>query len=165
MSAEAQAQIHAAGATKTPDWGVELAYGRRDPAFGDMVSLQVSIDLPLFAAKRQDPVIAAKRLQLNRIESERETMLREHGEELEGQLAEHERLQRAVVRQQQTFIPLAHEKVDLTLASYAAGNNDLTSVLTARRELIESRWKAIDLESELAQLEARLYYGYGEEDR
>ena len=162
MSAEAQAGIHAADAAKTPDWGVELAYGRRDPAFGDMVSLQVSIDLPLFTARRQDPLVAARLAQLNRIDAERQTMLREHGVELESEVADHERLQRAVERQQQRFIPLAREKADLTLSAYGAGTTDLTAVLAARRELIEARWRAIDLESQLAQLEARLHYAYGE---
>ncbi len=165
MSAEAEAQVHAADAMKAPDWGVELAYGRRDPDFGDMVSLQVSIDLPLFATRRQDPLIAARQAQLGRIDAERETMLREHGEELENQLADHERLQRAVARQQGTVIPLAREKVELTLAAYGAGQSDLDAILAARRELIESRWRAIDLESELAQLEARLHYAYGEDGR
>jgi outer membrane protein TolC len=165
MSAEAEAEVHAADAMKSPDWGVELAYGRRDPDFGDMVSLQVSIDLPLFPSRRQDPLIAASQARLHRIEAERETMLREHGEELEIQVADHERLQRALRRQQETFVPLAREKVDLTLAAYGAGETGLDAVLAARRELVESRWRAIGLESELAQLEARLHYAYGEEGR
>lgn len=165
LSAEAEAEVHAADAMKSPDWGVELAYGRRDPDFGDMVSLQVSIDLPLFPSRRQDPLIAASQARLHRIEAERETMLREHGEELESQFADHERLQRALRRQQETFVPLAREKVDLTLAAYGAGETGLDAVLSARRELVESRWRAIGLESELAQLEARLHYAYGEEGR
>lgn len=165
LSAEAEAEVHAADAMKTPDWGVELAYGRRDPDFGDLVSLQVSIDLPLFTARRQDPLIAARQAQLNRIDAERETMLREHGEELESQLADHERLQRAVGRQRETVIPLAREKVELTLTAYGAGQSDLDAVLAARRELIESRWRSIELDSELAQLEALLHYAYGEEGR
>ncbi len=165
MTAEAAAEVHAADAMKSPDWGVELAYGRRDPDFGDMVSLQVSIDLPLFPSSRQDPLIAASQARLSRIEAERETTLREHGEELEGQLADHERLQRAVARQQQTVIPLAREKVELTLTAYGAGQSGLDAVLTARRELIEARWRAIELQSELAQLEARVHYAYGEEGR
>jgi outer membrane protein TolC len=159
----AQAQVREAEAAKTPDWGVELAYARRDPDFGDMVSLLVSVDLPLFTRKRQDPAITARQFEVNRIDAEREAMLRAHAEELENQIAEHERLQRAVERQQSNFIPLAREKVELTLAAYGAGNAELNAVLAARRELIDARLKGIELESQEAQIEARLHYAYGEE--
>ena len=57
----AEADVDAARAEKRPDWGVELAYQRRDPRYGDMVSAGVSMSLPLFARSRQNPRIAADR--------------------------------------------------------------------------------------------------------
>src|SRR5262249_41634726 len=76
MTEMAQAEVHEAEAAKRPDWGVELFYGHRGPAFSDMVSLQFTLDLPLFPKTRQDPQIQAKRQQLTRVESERDAMLR-----------------------------------------------------------------------------------------
>jgi len=78
MTQMAQAEVHEAEAAKRPDWGVELAYGRRGAAFSDMVSLQFTLDLPLFAKNRQDPQIRAKRQELSRVETERDAMLRDH---------------------------------------------------------------------------------------
>ncbi|HQT53388.1 MAG TPA: TolC family protein, partial [Phenylobacterium sp.] len=60
MTTQAQADVRLARAQKRPDWSWELAYQRRDPMFGDMISAGVTISLPLFAARRQDPIIAAK---------------------------------------------------------------------------------------------------------
>ena len=71
----ARAAVATAQAAKKPDWGMELAYQRRGPAYGDMVSVQFSIDLPLFAKTRQDPQIAAKHADLVRLDAEREATL------------------------------------------------------------------------------------------
>ncbi len=161
MTQMAQAQVHEAEAAKRPDWGVELAYGRRGSGFSDMVTLQFTLDLPLFAKTRQDPIIQAKRQELDRVESERDAMLRDHTQELEGDLAEYDVVTRQLSRLREVHLQLAREKVDYQFASYRAGKADLTSVLVARRELIEQRLKEIELEQKRAAFAARLYYFYG----
>jgi cobalt-zinc-cadmium efflux system outer membrane protein len=162
MTREAQAKVREAEAQKRSDWSWELDYQRRGREFGDMVSVQFSWDLPLFPETRQNPVIAARYAQLNQLEAQRETLSREHTEQLEDQLADYQRLDRSVQRNQQTLVPLAKEKVELSLASYRAGKGDLNSVVTARRELIETRLKQIDVEEQRALTSARLHFTYGE---
>ena len=161
MAQMAQAQVHEAEATKRPDWGVELAYGRRGAAYSDMVTLQFTVGLPLFSRTRQDPTIQGKRQELARVESERDAMLREHTEELEGDLAEYEVVTRQLSRLRDVHLPLARQKVDYQFASYRAGKADLNSVLAARRELILQRLKEIELEGKHAAVAAKLYYFYG----
>lgn len=162
MQSMAQGEVKEAEAAKHSDWGVEVAYQHRGPAFGDMASVQFSMDLPLFSAHRQDPRIAAKQSELARIDAERESTLREHTQMLESDLAEYERLSKAIERQTTVFLPLAQEKVTLQLASYRAGKADLLSLLKARREHIDARLKEIDLESQRAQMAAKLHFSYGE---
>jgi outer membrane protein TolC len=157
----AQAEVHEAEATKRPDWGVELAYGRRGSAFSDMVTLQFTLDLPLFAKTRQDPLIQAKRQELSRVESERDAMLRDHTQELESDLARYEVVRRQLSRLREVHLQLAQQKVDFQFASYRGGKADLTSVLAARRELIDQQLKEITLEGKFAAAAARLYYFYG----
>jgi len=161
MTEMAQAEVHEAEASKRPDWGVELAYGRRGSAFSDMVTLQFTLDLPLFAKTRQDPLIRAKRQELSRVESERDAMLRDHTQELDGDLAEYEVTTRQLSRLHDVHLQLARDKVDYQFASYRAGKADLTAVLVARRELIDQRLKEIELEGKHAAAAARLYYFYG----
>ena len=162
MTREAQAKVREAEAEKQSDWSWEVDYQNRGRQFGDMVSVQFSWDLPLFPDSRQNPKIAAKHAELNQLEAEREALSREHTQQLEDELADYERLNRAVHRTQDSLLPLAKEKVELSMASYRAGKGDLNSVVAARRELIEARLKQIDVEEQRALTSARLYFAYGE---
>ena len=162
MTREAQAKVREAESEKQSDWSWELDYQRRGRQFGDMVSVQFTFDLPLFPDSRQNPKIAAKHAELNQLEAEREALLREHSQQLEDDLAEYERLNRAMRRSQDSLLPLAKEKVALTMASYRAGKSDLAAVIAARRELIETRLKQIDFEEQRALTSARLYFAYGD---
>ena len=60
------------------------------------------------------------------------------------------------------MLPLAEEKVALTLAGYRAGANELASVIAARRERVEARLKHIDFAQARAQSSARLHFAYEE---
>ena len=160
MIALAQAQSQEAEASKKPDWGVELSYARRAPAYSDMVSLQFTLSLPLFSSSRQDPLISAKHQELRRLELERSDMLREHTESLEGELADYSALTNQLARLQDMHIPLARQKVAYQLASYQGGKADLTSVITARRELIDAQLMQLDLQAKRDAAAARLYFSY-----
>jgi len=162
MAREAQAKVQEAVSEKKSDWSWEVDYQHRGREFGDMVSVQFSWDLPLFPESRQNPKIAARQAELSQIEAEREALSREHTEELENELADYARLDRAALRNQQSLVPLAKEKVELSLASYRAGKGDLNAVVSARRELIEARFKQIDVEEQRALTAARLHFAYGE---
>jgi outer membrane protein TolC len=126
-----------------------------------MVTLQVSVRLPLFPATRDDPLIEAKHAQLRRLSAEQDDMLREHQEQLAVDLAEFQRLDRALTRQRETLLPLAEEKVALAMSAYRASKADLTEVIAARQEQAEARLKEIALTGQRAQSAARLVYTYG----
>lgn len=162
MTAMAKAELHAAEAARRPDFGVELSYGRRGAVFGDMVSLQVRMGLPLFARSRQAPTIDARRQALARVAAERDAMLRDHQQELEADLAVHEAQTRQLERLRTLRLPLARQKVEYQLASYRGGRVGIDDVLAARRELVETELRALQLEGERAAAAARLYFIYGE---
>ncbi|WP_416772845.1 TolC family protein [Pseudomonas sp. RHF3.3-3] len=162
MTREAQAQVHQAQAEKKSDWGWQVDYQRRGPDFSNMVSVQVSFQLPLFSGSRQDPTIAARQAQVRQLEDEREALLREHTAQLEADLAEYQRLQRAVTRSRQTLLPLAEERVRLALADYRAGKLALAEVLEARRQRVQAWLQDIDWQGQLAATAARLHFVYGE---
>ncbi|WP_374358341.1 TolC family protein, partial [Chitinimonas sp.] len=165
MAAMARAEVKEAEAGRRPDWGVEFAYQHRAPQYGDMVSVQFSFDLPIFQSTRQSPQIAAKQAELARIDAEREAMLREHRQTLEADLAEYARLDRAADRQAKEIIPLAQQKAELQMDGYRTSKVALTEVIVARRELTETRLRQIDLESQRAQLAARLHFAFGEDQQ
>src|SRR3546814_17272385 len=81
----ARAAIDLARADKRPDFGVNVSLGRRNPDFGNVVSVMGSVTLPIFAGRRQEPRIAAAEEQAAAALAERADALRE----LEAQFAAH----------------------------------------------------------------------------
>ncbi|HDZ58184.1 MAG TPA: TolC family protein [Pseudomonas xinjiangensis] len=162
MSARAEAKVNEAISDKTPDWGWGVDYQRRGGGFGDMVSVSVSFDLPVFAGSRQDPKIAAERARLAELEAERQAMLLMHNQELAADLAELQRLERALARVDETLLPLAEEKVRLAMADYRSGNGELTFVIAARQELVEIRLRRVDLARDRSLTNARLHFAFGD---
>ncbi|MGV8920766.1 MAG: TolC family protein [Pseudomonas sp.] len=159
---EANADLAEAISQKKPDWSVELIYSNRDKQFGDMASLQFTFDLPLFGSSRQGPRINAKQHNVEQMEAQQEAMLREHRAELESGLAEVEQLRKALERTEHSLIPLATQRSNLELAAYKAGKSQLTSVISARSDLIEAQLRRIEQQSKLNQVSASLYYAYVE---
>lgn len=156
MTEMARAGLREAQAENQGDWAWELAYSRRGAQWGDMVSVMLSFELPWQKSRRQQPMIAAKQAELERIEAERAETMRRHAQELDEMLAELAALDSQHARLQSAGLPLAAQRVDLALAGYQAMKGDLSSVLAARRELQEARLRAIDLDAMRADLRARL---------
>lgn len=155
MLGMARAEVREAQAESRGDWSWELAYSRRGRQWGDMVSVQLSFDLPWQKERRQLPLLNAKQRELERIESEREDQLRRLAQDLDEQLAELASLDRQWERMQGEGLRLAQERVALGLAGYQAGKAELGVVLGARRELLESRLRLVEIEAQRADLRAR----------
>lgn len=160
--ARANAEIERARAGRQSDWSWSLAYGRRDPAFGDMVSLGLKFSLPLFQSDRQAPTIDAKRADLKRVGSEREALLREHRAMLEAKLAEHVQLSARLARARHVVLPLAKQQEAVASAAHAAGTLDLPALFAMRLEAKEAELDRLDLERRLALVDAYLTLEYGE---
>jgi outer membrane protein, heavy metal efflux system len=165
MGRQADADVDAAKADKHSDWSWELAYQHRDPKFGDMVMAQATVSLPLFAATRQDPIIAAREETASGVRIEREAARRELLAALDASLANHamhhDRLHRAL----DTLVPLAKRRADLETASYAAGTASLSDVLQAFLALAEVRIDLVDRQADVARDGARIVLTYGSDDQ
>jgi outer membrane protein, heavy metal efflux system len=164
---DAQAQLLDAGiaearAAKHPDWSMEVAYQKRGAPFSNMASLQFSIDLPVFAASRQNPEIAARRAERRALEAERETRQREHVQMFESQVTVYHRLASDMTRQRDVLLPLAEEKVALAMIDWRSGKAGVAEVVAARRERIDAELKLVALEGERRQVAASLHYTTGE---
>ena len=139
----------------------ELAYHRRDPMWGDMVSLGGTVSLPIFPGKRQDPTIAAKAASAGRVTAEREAMRRQLRAQLDADLADHAMRHDRMMRAQATLVPLARRKADLETASYAAASASLSDVLQAFLGLAEARVDALDREAAVVRDAVRINLNYG----
>jgi outer membrane protein TolC len=161
----AQADVDAARAEKRPDWGAEVAYQRRDPRYGDMISAGVSMSLPLFARSRQNPRIAARQSAEAQAEAQREETRRTLAADLEAALADHEMHHSQWQRAQRVLLPLARERAELETASYSAGRASLTDVIDAKAAFADAELTALDREADVASDAVRLTITFGSDDR
>jgi hypothetical protein len=155
MRAMAAAEASEMDAEKRGDWSWEVAYSRR-PRYDDMVSLMFSFDLPWQRERRQQPLVDAKRRDLERIEAEREDLERRLALEADTMLAELRAMDAMHARLSGPGTQLAAERVALVTASYQAGRSDLGPVLAARAQVLETRMKVIELEAQRAAMRVRL---------
>jgi cobalt-zinc-cadmium efflux system outer membrane protein len=158
---QAAADLAAARADKRPDWTWELTYQHRDPRWGEMVSVGATVGLPLFAAKRQDPAIAARAASASRVRLDREAARRDLTAALDTDLANLDRLHDRLARAETLLVPLAKRRADLETASYAAGSASLGDVLQAFLALADAHIDRLDREAELTRDTARIALTYG----
>lgn len=163
LGRERQAGVALAAADKRPDWSWELAYQRRAAGLNDMMSVQVSIGLPVFPGARQNRRLAARELEVTGLAYERELILRELIRELESALAERERAERALERIRGGQLPLAAERAELAFADYRGGRGSLEALVSARSQHIEARLDEIERTAAVAVSHARLQLNFGEQ--
>lgn len=159
----ADADVRIARADKRPDWRVSASYGRRDPRYGDLVSVGVSIDLPLFAGRRQNPKIAASSSSAEAARFDRDAGKRELTAALDADLADHTMHHERWRNARETLVPLALRRAELDRDSYAAGKLDLGAALLSTLALAEAEVEALNREAEVARDAVRITITYGEE--
>lgn len=152
----AEAEVAAAGAERRPDWSVELMYGQRGSAFGDMVSVNLSVPLQTDRAQRQDREVAARRANLERVRNEREEALRAAVSEAQATQAAWQSARARLARYDATLLPLAADRVQAALAGYRGAGASLGTVLEARRAELDTRLERLRLEREAARLAVQL---------
>lgn len=156
MLGMAAAEVREAQAESRGDWSWELAYSRRGRQWGDMVSFQLSFDLPWQKGQRQEPLIRAKQLESQRIEAEQEDAARRHLQELDESALELQTLERQIERLQSDGIALAVDRSALALSSYQSGKADLGTVLASRAQVLETRLRLVELQAQRDSLLVRL---------
>jgi outer membrane protein TolC len=159
----ARAEVDVARASKRSDWSLEVGYGHRGPAFDNMLTVMVAIDLPWRAERRQDRDIAARLSELEQARALREDARRMHEAELRGWLADYDAATRRLDHFRRVLVPLANERSEAALAAYRGGRGELASVLQAQRAITETELAAIAVEAERAKAWANLSYLYPHE--
>lgn len=158
----ADASVEAAIAEKHPDWSLGVTFAQRDrsPTGGtrsDMLMLEFSIGLPLFAGHRQDRDIAARRAERQSVTADYEEARRAQLESLQRLLAGWHGLQRQIARHEQQILPLARDRSQTAMAAYAGGG-ELQPWVDAHRDEIELHLMHAQLRRDLGQAWSQLAY-------
>ncbi|HEY1435954.1 MAG TPA: TolC family protein [Casimicrobiaceae bacterium] len=154
----AAAEVRVAQANKKADWSVEVMYSQRGPAYSNMISVEVSVPLQWDRTNRQDRDLASKLALLDQARAEREDMLRVHVAELRAMIAEWENDRERSARYERELLPLASERTEATVGAYRGAKASITDVLLARRNEIDVRLQALQLEMDTARLWAQLNF-------
>lgn len=147
-----------AKANKQTDWSVEVAYQARGPAFANMFSVGVAIPLQWDQKNRQDREVAAKLALTERARAQQEEALRVHVAEVRTMINEWENGLERIARYERELVPLARDRTQAALATYRGGKGDLNAVLAARKNEIEVRTQALQLNMDTARIWAQLNF-------
>jgi outer membrane protein TolC len=161
----AQADASLAQASVKPDWSLEFAYAQRGPSFSNMISVQVTIDLPLFRHNRQNRDIASKVALIEQARDLKEDALREHLSEEQAAWVDWDAATARLQRFDDSLLPLSHERTQAALASYQGGRSDLAPVLQARRDELDVKLQSVQLAADQSRAYAQLLYFLPEADR
>jgi len=154
----ASTEARIAQADKKADWSLEVMYSQRGPSYSNMVSVGVSIPLQWDQKKRQDRELASKLAMVEQARAEREEALRAHIGEVRAMIVEWENGRERLARYERELTPLARERTRAALTAYQGGKANLTDLLLARRDEIEVRMHAVQLEMDIARLWAQLNF-------
>ena len=159
----AEALAGLARAERRPDFGVSVSYGRRDPDFGDVVSVMGSVTLPIFTDRRQNPRIASAEAEASAALAEVEDRRRALTARFEADLAQWRSAMRQWQRAREELLPLARDRASLETASFASGRADLIDVISAKTALALLELEILEREEATvaAAVTLRLTYGEG----
>lgn len=154
----AQTDARLAQANRNSDWSVELAYQQRGPEFSNMISIGVSIPLQWDRKNRQDRELSARLALVDKAQAEREETLRVHVAETQAMLEEWQNNRERIARYDRELLPLANQRTLAAVAAYRGGKATLNDVLAARRNAIEVRIQALQLQADSDKSWARLNF-------
>lgn len=151
-----------------PGWGVGLEYRKRfgeNPDGGersDMMAAMVTVDLPLFPAKRQDRRLAASLQEAEAASLTRADRLRELRAMLDADYASWQRLgERASLYETQLLVE-ARANVQASLNAYQSGVTEFSTLMRARITDLDVRLDDLRVRVDRAKARARLLYLAGE---
>jgi outer membrane protein, heavy metal efflux system len=156
----ARAEVELARSTAKTDWSLEVGYGYRRPAFDNMLTVMVSMDLPWRQDRRQDRDIASRLAEIDQARATRENARRMHEAEVRGWLADFDTAQRRIERFERILKPLARERAAVALAAYQGGRGEVGAVAEAERATTETELGLIQALAERARAWANLNYLY-----
>jgi outer membrane protein TolC len=153
----ARAEASATGANRRPNWTWQASYGQRT-GFSDMVSVGVSIPLPLSPGERQDRETAAKLALVERAEASLEEATRTATAEYRALSSDAQRLAERVQRYRAGVVLPAQQRTQAALAGYRSNQLPLMTLFEARHAEVDTLRKHLNLRRDLAKVQAQLVF-------
>ncbi|MCA8252811.1 TolC family protein [Burkholderia sp. AU31624] len=156
--AVAEADTAVADSERSPNWTWEVAYQQRGGAYSNMVSVGVTIPLPLNRKNRQNRDVAEKAALATKARLMYEDTLRQVQADIRTQSATLASGRARIANLGDALLPAADQRVQLANAAYRAGTGSLADTFAARRAQLEAQLQVLDLRREVSQTWAQLEY-------
>ncbi|MBF5008662.1 TolC family protein [Burkholderia pseudomultivorans] len=156
--AVAEADTAVANSERSPNWTWQVAYQQRGGAYSNMVSIGVTIPLPLNRKNLQDRDVAQKAALATKARLTYEDMLRQVQADIRMQSATLASGRERIANLSQSLLPAADQRVQLANAAYRAGAGSLADTFAARRAQLEAQLQVLDVKREISQTWAQLEY-------
>ena len=153
----ARAEASATAANRRPNWSWQASYGQRT-GFPDMVSVGVSIPLPVSPGERQDRETAAKLALVEKAEASLEESTRMATAEYRALTGDEQRLTERVARYREGVVGPAQQRTEAALAGYRSNQVPLMTLFEARHAEVDMQRKLLNLQRELAKVQAQLAF-------
>jgi len=151
-----------------PGFAVDLAYGGRSGQNtngtnrSDLLSVFVSMDIPLFTKNRQDRVLASSIADTSATQYARDDVYRSMKARIEENAATLKREQERLALYQDYLLPQAAFNAEAAFEAYQDAVDDLTTLMRARIGEYELKLSHADLRADEIITRARLMYLQGE---
>ncbi|KWC83810.1 TolC family protein [Burkholderia cepacia] len=156
--AVAEADTAVANSERRPNWTWEVAYQQRGGAYSNMVSVGVTIPLPLNRRNRQNRDVAEKAELATKARLMYEDTLRQVQADIRSQSETLASGRERIANLSASLLPAADQRVQLANAAYRAGTGSLADTFAARRAQLDAQLQVLDLRRDVSQTWAQLEY-------
>ena len=156
--AVADADTAVANSERSPNWTWEVAYQQRGGAYSNMVSVGVSIPLPINRKNRQNRDAAEKAELATKARLLYEDTQRQVEADIQAQSIALASGRERIANLSQSLLPAADQRVQLANAAYRSGTGSLADTFAARRAQLDAQLQVLDLRRDVSQTWAQLEY-------
>jgi len=153
----ARSEAAAAAANRRPNWTWEVAYGQR-AGMSDLVSVGVSIPLPVAPGARQDRETGAKLALADKAEADLAEATRVAQAEYRMLASDAQRLEARIRAFESGVLAPASQRMAASTAALAGNQASVAMTFEARHAELAARRKLLALQRELARVHAQLAF-------
>ncbi|MFM0010658.1 TolC family protein [Paraburkholderia sediminicola] len=156
--AVADADTAVANSDRSPNWTWEVSYQQRGGQYSNMVSVGVSIPLPINRKNRQNRDAAEKAELGTKARLMYEDAQRQVDADIRTQAATLASGRERIANLSNALLPAADQRAQLATAAYKAGTGSLADTFAARRAELDAQLQVLDLQRDVSQTWAQLEY-------
>ncbi len=156
--AVADAATAVASSDRSPNWTWDVSYQQRGGAYSNMVSIGVTIPLPIDRKDREDRDVAEQAELATQARLMFDDTQRQIEADIQNLAATLANGRERIAQLKQTLLPAADRRVQLAEAAYRGGTGSLADTFAARRAQLDAQLQILDLQRDVSLDWARLEY-------